>query len=40
MRDKSDYTICKNYDGENNYYKTYYTLRDEIINKNKERLKW
>lgn len=32
MRDKSDYTICKNYDGENNYYKTYYTLRDEIIN--------
>ena len=32
MRDKSDYTICKSYDGENNYYKTYYTLRDEIIN--------
>ena len=32
MRDKSDYTICKSYDGENNCYKTYYTLRDEIIN--------
>lgn len=32
MKDKSDYTICKSYDGENNCYKTYYTLRDEIIN--------
>ena len=32
MVEKNDYTICKSYDGENNCYKTYYALRDEIIN--------